>query len=184
MKGNMSESTDIEQLAAKAFPKTLFHRTKPKITVANKEEEAKMIAKGYTSRYLHQEFPLVVYHAKRRKKEHGSSLVPEQKVVNTIEEEEALGPEWSRERPSVIYTEFEGFDDIGDKHVRYLQSKGFRILDVVGAQTFFSQLNDDMQKEFLDQVEEWDEKELPIESPTPKASKKKKKKVVAEEEEE
>lgn len=123
-----------------------------------------MLSQGFTTRYLHEEYPVVVYHETRRVKEHGHTLAPLSKTINNADEEEALGAGWSREHPGVTYTDAEGFEEIGEKHVKFLQSKGFRVGSIADAQTYFSQLNDDMREEFLQQVEDWDETRLPVES--------------------
>jgi len=181
-----NESTDVEQIASKAFPLRLYHRTRPSAVVTNKEEKAQLLSQGFTTRYLHEEYPVMLYHETRKVKEHGHTLVPASKIVNNADEEEALGSGWSREHPGVTYIDNAGSEEIGEKHVKFLQSKGFRVGTIEDAQVYFSQLNDDMQEEFLQQVEDWDETNLPVESkiskPVVKAKRKKSK--PAEEDEE
>lgn len=157
-------STDMEELAGKSFPQRLFHRTLPSQVAKNKEEKAQLTTQGFTTRYLHEEYPVILYHATRKKKEHGHTLVAESKVVQNADEEEALGAGWSRTAPPHVYTDTEGFEEIGDKHVRFLQSKGMRVSSIEDAQLYYSQLSDDMREEFLLQVENWDEKNLPFET--------------------
>jgi hypothetical protein len=172
----MSESTDVEQIANKTFPLRLYHRTRPSVVVTNKEEKTQLISQGFTTRYLHEEYPVMVYHKTKKVKEHGHTLVPASKIVKNADEEEKLGSNWSREHPGVTYIDNTGFEDIGEKHVKFLQSKGFRVGSIEDAQVYFSQLNDDMQEEFLQQVEDWDESSLPVKSEVPKMKTKKKSK--------
>lgn len=160
-------SDELMEVVAKAFPKRMFHRLKPLIIVSDKAEEASAVAQGYTLRYLHQEYPKAMYHISKRDRT-GQSI---SQVVKSQGEEEALGSDWINE-PQPLIEVNRMSDDITDRHVHYLQARGFRVLDVDGAVNYFISLPEDMQTQFLEDVSKWNGQSTFDQAPTEKKRKK------------
>lgn len=144
------ETVELDELVRKAYPKMLFHRTEPAITVKTKEEEATASSRGYRAQYLHQEFPRMMYHP---------WLKP--KVVQNKAEQAALAEPWQTE-PIVQETAQEDDIVLTEKHVKYLLSHRILVNTVDEAYSYYMDLAPDMRKQFLESVASW-QGNLPVE---------------------
>lgn len=144
------ETVELDELIRKTYPKMLFHRSEPVITVKTKEEELAATSRGYRQQYLHQEYPRMMYHP---------WLKP--KIVNSKAEETALAAPWQTEP---IVQEAAQEDDVvlTEKHVKYLLSHRILVNTVDEAYSYYMDLAPDMRKQFLESVAAW-QGNLPVE---------------------
>jgi hypothetical protein len=159
----VADSSELETMIRKAFPRMVYHRTLGHREVNTKEELSALMSEGFTERYLHQDYPRMMYRVgMSHVSVSGHQLSGATRVVHSKQEQDALGSGWSTE-PGTSTAEPEGPQaELTERHVQYLQSKGFRILDLGGARDYFNLLLPEMQTEFLHQVATW-EGEIPFE---------------------